>query len=648
MRIAKILLPAAKLFPLDYLIAEDLELNIGDLVVVPFRNKELTGIIWEFTTIPEAKKLKIIKEKVPLNLNITLEVLELIKWMSSYYMSELGSIAKLVLPVDISEKPIKVKEQKVNHNFVLPNLSEEQNMAVTVLNESSKPVIIKGVTGSGKTEIYFHLIADYLAKGKQVLVMLPEIALSTQIINRFIERFGFEPIIWNSNVTKAQKKMILRGILSDKVKVVIGARSSLFLPFKNLGLIVIDEEHDDSYKQDDGILYNARDTAIVRGRFDKAQIVLCSATPSIETIYNIETGKYQRITLVNRYKDVDLPNIEIIDMTKEKLAKNSYLSKLLIKAIKDNLDNKKQVLLFLNRRGYAPLMLCKTCGHRFTCKFCSSWMVVHKSTKKLECHHCGYQSKIFSSCPECLEGETLTICGPGIERIEEEAKALFPESKIALISKDHAKNPEKIVQLLHQMENLEIDILIGTQMITKGYHFPYLTLVGVIDADLGSNNADLRASERTFQLLHQVGGRAGRGDSKGVVYLQSYYPDNIIFSYVKAGDEDSFFAHELEIRKSADMPPFSKTASIILSGSSESKILEIARDMVRIAPKANVKILGPASSLMSKLAGKYRYRIFIIASKQFNLQKYLKFWLSLIKIPSFCHLKIDIDPKSFY
>ncbi|MGL4226731.1 MAG: primosomal protein N' [Rickettsia sp.] len=648
MRIAKILLPAAKLFPLDYLVLEDLELNIGDLVVVPFRNKELTGIIWEFTTVPKAKKLKTVKEKVPLNLSLTSEVLELIKWMSGYYMSELGSIAKLVLPIDIAEKPIKVKEQKINNNFVLPDLSEEQKQAVIVLNASNKPVIIKGVTGSGKTEIYFHLIADYLAKGKQVLVMLPEIALSTQIINRFIERFGFDPIVWNSSVTKAQKKMILRGILSDKVKVVIGARSSLFLPFKNLGLVVIDEEHDDSYKQDDGILYNARDTAIVRSKFDKAQIVLCSATPSIETMYNVEIGKYQLITLVNRYKNVDLPNIEMIDMTKEKLSKNSYLSKMLIEAIKGNLDNKKQTLLFLNRRGYAPLMLCKACGHRFTCKFCSSWMVVHKATKKLECHHCGYQSKIFNSCSECLEDQALTICGPGIERIEEEVKALFPESKIAVISKDHAKNPEKIAQLLHQMENLEIDILIGTQIITKGYHFPNLTLVGVIDADLGSNNADLRASERTFQLLHQVGGRAGRGDSKGVVYLQSYYPDNIIFSYVKTGDEENFFANELEIRKSADMPPFSKMASVILSGSSESKILGIARDMVRIAPKANVKILGPASSLMSKLAGKYRYRILIIADKKFNLQKYLKFWLSLIKIPSFCQIKIDIDPKSFY
>ncbi|XVN41524.1 MAG: primosomal protein N' [Rickettsia endosymbiont of Argas persicus] len=648
MQIAKILLPAVKLFPLDYLTPENLPLNIGDLVVVPFRDKELTGIVWEFADIPEAKKLKAIKEKVPLNFNINSEVLELIKWMSNYYMAELGSIAKLVLPVEISEKPIKVKEQKINHNFILPDLSEEQTQAIKILQENNKPALIKGVTGSGKTEVYFHLIAHHLAKGEQVLVMLPEIALSTQIINRFKERFGFDPIIWNSSVTKAQKKMILRGILSDKIKVVIGARSSLFLPFKNLGLIVIDEEHDDSYKQDDGILYNARDTAIVRSTFDKAQIVLCSATPSVETMYNTQIGKYTLINLANRYKNAVLPIVEIIDMKKENLPKDFYLSKILIEAIKKNLENKKQTLLFLNRRGYAPLMLCKACSHRFTCKYCSSWMVVHKASRKLECHHCGYQSKIFNSCPECSEKDLLTICGPGIERIEEEAKMFFPNIKIAVISKDHVKNSKEAEQLLHQMENLEIDILIGTQMITKGYHFPNLTLVGVIDADLGCNNADLKSSERAFQLLYQVGGRAGRGDSKGMVYLQSYYPDNIIFSYIKEANEDSFFINELDVRKAADMPPFSKMASIILSGTNEQKILEVAKNMVRIAPKASVKVLGPASSLMSKLAGKYRFRILVIVDKKFNLQKYLKFWLGLIKIPSFCHVKIDIDPKSFY
>ncbi|WP_341793022.1 MULTISPECIES: primosomal protein N' [unclassified Rickettsia] len=648
MQIAKILLPLPKLFPLDYIVPTHLDLHLGDLVIVPFRNKEVTGIVWELEVTTDKEKLKAVIEKVPLEFRLNLEILELIKWMSEYYLSELGGVAKLVLPIDIAEKPIKVKEQIINADFTLPDLSNEQQQAIKLIKQTDKPIIIKGVTGSGKTEVYFNLIADYLHQGKQALIMLPEIALSMQIINRFTERFGFAPVIWNSSVSKAQKKMILRGILSNKIKIVIGARSSLFLPYKNLGLIVIDEEHDDSYKQDDGILYNARDTAIIRAGFDKAQIVLCSATPSIETIYNVIQGKYQLITLASRYKDAALPTMQIIDMKKENLAKNSYLSKPLITAIHENLNNNKQILLFLNRRGYAPLMLCKLCGHRFTCKSCSAWLVVHKRTKKLECHHCGYQSKIYTSCPECKEEDSLTICGPGIERIEEEAKALFPNSVIAIISKDHAGKPEKIAELLHKMEHLEIDILIGTQVITKGYHFPNLTLVGVIDADLGSSNADLRSSERTYQLLHQVGGRAGRGEAKGTVLMQSYYPDNMIFAYIKNPDEDAFFQYELQTRKTADMPPFTKMASIILSGTDEHKILEIAKNLVRIAPSSRAKILGPASSLMSKLAGKYRYRILIIVDKKFNLQKYLKFWLSLMKIPASCQVKIDIDPKSFY
>ncbi|WP_341790237.1 primosomal protein N' [Rickettsia endosymbiont of Polydrusus tereticollis] len=648
MQIAKILLPLPKLFPLDYEVPNELELQVGDLVIVTFRNKEVTGIVWELNVTSNKEKLKSIKEKIPLEFRLNSEILELIKWMSEYYLSELGGIAKLVLPIDIAEKPIKVKEQLIKTDFTLPDLSSEQQQAIKLIKQTEKPVIVKGVTGSGKTEVYFNLIADYLHQGKQALIMLPEIALSMQIINRFTERFGFEPVVWNSEVTKAKKKAILRGILSDKVKIIIGARSSLFLPYKNLGLIVIDEEHDDSYKQDDGILYNARDTAIIRAGLDKAQIILCSATPSIETMYNVEQGKYQLIILASRYKDAAMPTIEIIDMKKENLSKNSYLSKPLITAIAENLKNNKQILLFLNRRGYAPLMLCKLCGHRFTCKSCSSWLVLHKGTRKLECHHCGYTSQIPTNCPECKEDDALTICGPGIERIEEEAKLLFPNSRIAVISKDHLGKPEKIAELLHKMEHSAIDILIGTQVITKGYHFPNLTLVGVIDADLGSSNADLRSSERTYQLLHQVGGRAGRGEAKGIVLMQSYYPDNMIFSHIINSDEEAFFQYELQTRKTADMPPFTKMASIILSGIDEHKILAIAKNLVRIAPNTRAKILGPASSLMSKLAGKYRFRILVIVDKKFNLQKYLKFLLSLVKIPSSCHVKIDIDPKSFY
>lgn len=652
MGIAKILLPLLKLFPLDYAIPEGLQLKEGDLVIVPFRSKEITAIVWQLNVSPyeNLSKLKFIKQKAPLEAQLNPEILKLIDWVAEYYINELGSIAKLVLPVDISEKPIKINRQEIKTDFILPDLSDIQQHALNILQKSPhKTTIVKGVTGSGKTELYFHLIADYLAQNKQILVMLPEIALSEQIINRFTERFGFKPVVWNSSITKAQKKMILRGILSNDVKAIIGARSSLFLPYKTLSLIIIDEEHDSSYKQDDGILYNARDMAVLRGNLGGAQVVLCSATPSIETIYNVNQGKYQLIELASRYKEASLPVVQIIDMKKEKLPPTSFLSKILITSIHENLANKQQTLLFLNRRGYSPLLLCKICGYRFMCGFCSAWLVVHKSTKRLECHHCGYQSKIHNSCPECLEKDSLTVCGPGIERIEEEAKYLFPNSKIEVISKDYLQKPEKIQELLRKMEHGEIDILIGTQVITKGYHFPNLTLVGVIDADLGSNSGgDLRSSERTYQLLHQVGGRAGREDKKGTVMIQTYYPDHLIFTHLKNGTEDQFFDYELQTRQIAEMPPFTKMASITLTGKVENKVLEIAKNLVNIAPQSSVKILGPASAAMAKLAGKYRFRILIIADRKFNLQKYLCYWLTLIKIPSFCHVKIDIDPKSFY
>ncbi|WP_341753897.1 primosomal protein N' [Candidatus Tisiphia endosymbiont of Dioctria rufipes] len=650
MQVAKILLPLAKLFPLDYLIPNELKLAIGDLVVVPFRNKELTGIVWQLDTevSENTSKIKSIKQKVPLEFRFNQEILDLIKWAANYYMTSLGSVAKLALPIDIAQQPIKIKHQELNKDFILPTLSVEQQEALSLLSQSDKPSIIKGVTGSGKTEIYFHLLADYLKQGNQILIMLPEIALSQQIINRFTARFGFQPVIWNSAVTKAQKKMILRGLLNNEIKVIIGARSSLFLPYSNLGLIIIDEEHDSSYKQDDGILYNARDVAVLRGSLSKTKVVLCSATPSIETIYNVSTNKYQLIELSNRYREATLPEIQIIDMKKEKLSKNSYLSKELIALIGKKLASKEQVLLFLNRRGYAPLMLCKLCGYRFTCNSCSAWLVVHKSSKKLECHHCGYQSRIHIFCPDCREEDSLTVCGPGIERIEEETRYLFPDNKIAVISKDYAQKPEKIRELLYKMEHSEVDILIGTQMITKGYHFPNLTLVGVVDADLGAiGGGDLRSSERNYQLLHQVGGRAGREDKKGLVLMQTYYPDNAIFSYIKNGG-DQFLQYELETRQAENMPPFTKMASIILSGKNEHKVLEISKNLVAIAPKSSARILGPSSALMFKLAGKFRYRILIIVDRKFNLQKFLQTWLSLIKIPSFCHLKVDIDPKSFY
>lgn len=648
MTIVRVLLPIPKLFPLDYLVSDNLAVEIGDLVIVPFKNKELTGIVWEQHIASSNKKLKYIKAKVPLELKLREETLQLICKAASYYLSELGSVAKLVLPVEIAEPPIKIGQQDLPSNFALPKLSPSQIQVLTELKAAEKATIIKGVTGSGKTEIYFHLIAEYLHQGKQVVILLPEIALSSQIIKRFISRFGFEPVVWNSFITKAQKKMTLRGILSGQVKMVIGARSSLFLPYNNLGLIIVDEEHDNSYKQEEGILYNARDMAVLRGSIANCKVLLCSATPSIETIYNASINKYQLIELQSRYKEAAMPSVQIVDMRQEKLPPNSWLSTPLVHAIQENLAKKEQVLLFLNRRGYSPLVLCKLCGYRFTCPSCSAWLVMHKVNKRLECHHCGYQSRLHNKCPTCLEDNSLTACGPGVERIEEEATRLFPTSKIAVVSKDQMLKLQKMQELLHKMESQEIDILIGTQMITKGYHFPNLTLVGVIDADIGIVGGDLRSSERTYQLLHQVSGRAGREDKKGIVLLQTYYPENIVLTTLKNGDEEKFIQYEIASRQSSAMPPFTKMASIILSSNNEDKVLDLAKKLVALAPESNLRILGPAKASIYRLANKYRYRILLIADKKFNLQKYLTLWLSPIKIPSSCQVKIDIDPQSFF
>lgn len=671
MQIAKILLPLPRLFLLNYLVEDNLLVEIGDLVMVPFRSKQVTGIVWEINCPPGLTKLKFVTAKVPLEFRVSQEILTFIQQVSTYYLSDKCSVAKLVLPVDIAESPIKVKSQLLPLEFSLPALSAEQEQALAQLKAAAQPSVIKGVTGSGKTEIYFHLIAEYLRNDLQVLIMLPEISLSHQIIKRFIARFGFEPVIWNSLVTKPQKKSSLRGILAGSVKMVIGARSSLFLPYRQLGLIIIDEEHDVSYKQEDGVLYNARDMAILRSSLagrrpvelspetsgaearpsitvrPAIKVVLVSATPSIETILNTILGKYQLIELPNRYRQASMPKVKIIDMRQEKLPKNSWLSSVLVTAIRQNLAKQEQILLFLNRRGYAPLMLCKFCGYRFVCEHCSAWLVVHKSAPRLECHHCGYQHKIYQVCPECSTKDSLTVCGPGVERIAEEANSLFPGCRIVVISKDQTLQPQKIKALLSQMENNQIDILIGTQVITKGYHFPNLTLVGVIDSDLGSTIIDLRSAERTFQLLHQVSGRAGREDKPGWVFLQTYYPENVILTDLKNGSEDDFIQRELNNRKITAMPPFTKMASIILTSKDQYQALAFGQKLVAAAPLSAARILGPAQALMSKIAGRYRYRILIIVEKRFNLQEYLKLWLSLVKSPALCHVKIDIDPQNF-
>jgi len=644
-QIIKILLPKARLFPLDYITNKNY--SIGDLVLVPFRNKEHTGIVWEIGCADSGKNLKETLNSQIFPAKIRQTTINLIKKASEYYLVELGTVAKLVLPVDLNETPLKINEQEINIKSInLATLSESQHAILTHIKGATKPILLKGVTGSGKTEIYFHAIEEQLKSGKQALIMLPEIALSSQIIARFTERFGFPPAIWNSTVTKAQKKRTLRGIISGKISVVIGARSSLFLPYINLGIIVVDEEHDASYKQNEGMLYHARDMAVLKGTLEKCITILASATPSIESIHNAQIGKYQLLKLQDRFNKAHLPDVRIVDMRNEDLERNHWLSPTVTNAINHNLEQKQQTLIFLNRRGYAPLMMCKDCGYRIECKSCSSSMVMHKSTYRLECHHCGAVAPVCKSCPECSNQDSMILCGPGIERIAEEAYKLFPSKKIVVVSKEQSASADEMQKLLAEMANGEIDILIGTQIVTKGYHFPKLTLVVVVDADVGFVGGDLRAAERTFQLLHQVGGRAGREDKKGTMMLQTYSPENKVIEALASGQEDDFISEEIKSRQEASMPPFAKMAAITITGKNDIKTMQMAKDFVAMAPKSSARILGPAEAMMLKLSGKYRYKILVIAEKSFNLRKYLELWKTHSKIPSSYQLKIDIDPHN--
>ncbi|MCP5377820.1 MAG: primosomal protein N' [Rickettsiaceae bacterium] len=653
MQIIKVLIPKAGLFPLDYKISNDINIEVGDLIIVPFRNKNITGVVWETNCSPSDKQLKIIDRT--LNppgsnyKNIGLANIELIKKASSYYLASLGSIAKLVVPFDIDPQLTLPESETFSGEYSLPNLSEEQTNTLNFIKATSKPMLLKGVTGSGKTEVYFYLVAETIKKGKQSLIMLPEISLSSQIIKRFTQRFGFKPALWNSSISKTRKKKIMQGILSGSTKVVIGTRSSLFLPYKSLALIVVDEEHDASYKQGEGILYNARDMAVLKAHLLAASVVLVSATPSIETIYNVQQEKYSMVELKSRFSDATLPEVEIIDMRNIELEQNNWLSKPLITAINTTLGQGNQCLLFLNRRGYAPLMLCKACGYRFQCSKCSASMVTHKSRKLMECHHCGIISKIYDTCPECHHDNSLILCGTGIERIEEEVKRLFPDSRIKVISKDQNTKTNQVQTLLHEMEIGNIDILIGTQIVTKGYHFPKLSLVGVVDADLGFLGGDLKSVEKTFQLLHQVGGRAGREqNTKGKVLLQTYFPENKALIALAQGKEKEFIEIEMLSRKEAQMPPFTKMAVINIAGKYQEKTCSIANYIVQKAPISSARILGPAEALIFKLSGRYRYRILIICERTFNIQKYISLWFGNCKIPSSFQIKIDIDPYNFY
>ncbi len=539
-----------------------------------------------------------------------------------------------------------------DYAFAKVDLSDKQKKAVdTILKQKKKEssvTLLDGVTGSGKTEVYFEIVEETIRRDKQTLILLPEIALTEQVVRRFKARFGFEPTLWHSHLTPAQRRDNWRKIALGKARVVIGARSALFIPYPNLELIVIDEEHDGSYKQEEGVLYNARDMAVVKANVEKLHVILASATPSLETLMNCEQGKYEKIVLPSRYGNAVMPDIHLVDMRRSKTEKEHWISPELDEALKKNFARQEQSLLFLNRRGYAPLTLCNSCGHRFQCSNCDTWLVEHKRFHRLQCHHCGFVTPKPDACPECGSFDSIIPCGPGVERIVEEVRKILPLAKIAVLSSDNMNDQEVLRNTLYQITKGKVDIIVGTQMLAKGHHFPKLTLVGVIDADLGMNGGDLRASEKTYQILQQVSGRAGREHIKGEVYIQTFNPDNKVMKALASGDRETFIEAELSERDVADMPPFTRLVSIILSCPDERVLGEYAKLLASHAPVTEeVMTFGPAPAPIGLLRGQHRVRFLVRTEKNIHIQKTIDFWLSQVKKPNTVKAQVDIDPISF-
>jgi len=534
-----------------------------------------------------------------------------------------------------------------------PTLSDDQAAAAgelvgAAIRGGFEAFVLEGVTGSGKTEVYFEAIAAALRAGRQVLVLLPEIALSAQVLDRFTARFGAPPAMWHSDVPSRLRRGTWRGVATGEVRVVVGARSALFLPFADLGMLVIDEEHDASFKQDDGVCYHARDMAVVRASLEEIPVVLSSATPSLETLVNVDRGRYRELVLSSRHGGAQMPQVSAIDMTRAGTERGRWLSPPLVEALTATLTAGEQSLLFLNRRGYAPLTLCRTCGHRFACPNCTAWLVEHRHLGRLQCHHCGLSIAPPQSCPSCAAEDSLVACGPGVERLAEEVADRFPEARCEIMASDTMLGPDAATALIARVEAHEIDILIGTQVAAKGHHFPMLTVVGVVDADLGLDGGDPRAMERTWQLLHQVSGRAGRADRPGKVYLQTYEPRHPVMEALVSGDRERFLTQEKAERERAAMPPYGRLAGIVVSGTDESEVRRLANALARRGPRGDgIETFGPAPAPLSLLRGRFRWRLLVKTRREVNIQAALRAWLDPVKMTGSLRLQVDVDPLSF-
>ena len=532
-------------------------------------------------------------------------------------------------------------------------LSADQASVATALRakvaaRAFSVTLLDGVTGSGKTEVYLEAVAECLRQNRQALVLLPEIALSSQWLSRFERRFGVAPAVWHSDLGSRVRRITWRAVAEGRAPVVVGARSALFLPFPDLGLVIVDEEHETAFKQEDGVVYNARDMAVVRARFCAAPAVLVSATPSLETVANVEAGRYSRLHLPSRHAGAALPTIEAIDLRETPPERGRFLAPPLVAAVQQSLERGEQAMLFLNRRGYAPLTLCRTCGHRMQCPNCTAWLVEHRARRELQCHHCGHAVPIPIECPECKAPHSLTPVGPGVERITEEATQIFPDARILVMASDTMPGPDAAAEAARAIEAREVDLIIGTQIVAKGWHFPHLTLVGVVDADLGLAGGDLRASERTVQLLHQVAGRAGRAEAPGRVLLQTFSPEHPVMQALLRGNLEDFMASEAAQRRPGNWPPYGRLAALIVSADSAASADALARDLGQAAPFGDgIQVLGPAPAPLSILRGRHRRRLLLKTRRDVAVQPLLLAWLAKVKVPREGRVDVDVDPVSF-
>ena len=645
-----VLLPRIFDHPHTYLSKKYGKLKAGSIVSVPFGKEEEIGVVWDKEENTNKNfKLKNIKEKKDVSLSHNL--VKFINWFSLYNLAPKGMVLKMCLG---DESFFSKKKETFNYitktknNFILNE--EQKNCLQEINNLGTKfsTTLLQGITGSGKTIVYFEKIKENILKGRQSLVLLPEIFLTNQFNNRFEDYFGFKPAIWHSKITKKNKRIIWKNIINGEIKLVVGARSSLFLPFKNLGLIVVDEEHDSSYKQDEGIRYNARDMAISRASIENIPILLSTSIPSLETFNNVKNKKYNLTKLKKRYKNFSLPQAEVIDLKLDRKKKNIWIDPKTITLVKKYLEKKDQVLFFLNRRGYAPFMICKACGSKLDCPNCSIFLTFHKHINKAMCHHCGYKSSVNSKCIKTDQSCDYQMYGPGVEKIYAELKQIFPEKKIKILSSDFLNKKKETKNVLTDIENNKIDILVGTQLISKGFNFPNLNCIVVVDADFSGIGFDLRSTEKNIQLYNQLSGRAGRFSKDSLVIYQTFNPSDETLKNILENDPTKFLEDEIILRREKNLPPFTRLIALIISSKSETEgVFEAQKIKKNLSALKYLEIMGPVSSPIFKIKNNYRTRLLLRSKNNLFVQKHIAKILKKINLSKKIKLIVDVDPLNF-